>query len=249
MISVYLCDDEPIWLERLNKAVTDYQIKSDWELSIAYQSTSPEQLLQYLTEHIPMNGIYFLDIDFKASVNGMDLAKQIRNIDPQASIIFITTHDEMVMETFRLKLEVLDYIVKDKSPLEAQIHQCLHHLEEKNLAHPMNSSTAITIRIASSYHTICLHDIYYIETVKNTHKICIHLHSAIYHVPTSLSSLQKCLSDEFIQCHKACLVNVQHISKMDSNSRQVHLDNGDCCTCSVREWRKLVRKYQEIHLS
>ncbi len=248
MISVYLCDDEPIWLNRLHKAIVDYQIKSDWELAIAHQTTSPEQLLHYLSEHPPLNGIYFLDIDFKASMDGLDLAKQIRNIDPHASIVFVTTHDEMVMETFRLKLEVLDYIIKDGASLTEQLCACLLHLEEKYLTNAKASSPAISIHVASTYHTIFPQNIYYVETVKNAHKLSIHLESAIYHIPESLSSLRSRLDDNFVQCHKACLVNVFHIAKLDSTNRQIILDNGDCCSCSVREWKKLVRKYQDIFI-
>lgn len=245
MISVYLCDDEPVWLERLNKAVTDYKIKSDWEFTIAFQSTSPEALLQYLTEHTPANGIYFLDIDFKASINGLGLAKQIRAMDPRASIIFITTHDEMVMETFHLKLEVLDYIVKDTSPLTEQVHQCLKHIEEKHTKSEHPSANSITIRAEGSYRTIFVRDIYYVGTIKNTHKVCMYLQNAIYHFSDSIASLQKRLGPDFYQCHKTCLVNINHIKELDIDNHNVVLDNGSICPCSTREWRKLVKKYAQ----
>lgn len=247
MISVYLCDDESTWLERLHKAVVDYQITSDWELPIEYESTSPEELLQYLTEHTPSNGIYFLDIDFKTSINGLKLAKEIRQMDPHASIIFITTHDEMVMETFHLKLEVLDYIIKDAAPLPEQIHQCLKHIEHKHIMneHPTNHS--ITIRAEGSYRTIFVQDIYYVETIKNAHKVCLYLHNAMYHFSDSIASLQKRLGPDFYQCHKTCLVNTNHIKELDIANHKVILDNESSCSCSTREWQRLVRRYKQPH--
>ncbi len=247
MISVYLCDDESIWLERLNKAITDYQIKSDWELTVAFQTTSPKHLLQHLTEDTSTNGIYFLDIDLKADMNGMQLAQQIRTLDPHASIIFITTHDEMVMETFRLKLEVLDYIIKDSLPLQPQIHQCLQHLENRYIAQPTTHTAAITIHAAGSYHTINLESIYYVESVKNTHKVSLHTHSAIYHFSDTLSGLQECLNADFIQCHKTCIVNILHIDALNTQNHQIILDNGEICICSVRAWAKILRRYRELH--
>lgn len=247
MMSVYLCDDDPIWLERLNKAVTNYQIKSDWELKIAYDSTSPELLLQHLIEHTPKGGIYFLDIDFKASINGMELGKEIRRLDPQASLIFITTHDEMVMETFRLKLEALDYIVKDTLPLTERVHQCLAHLETKYMATTSESLHFISIRTEGSYRTIPVQDIYYVETIKNTHKVRMHLQNAMYHFSDSLASLHKRLGHDFYQCHKACIVNINHIAEMDTENRKVILDNGSICPCSTREWRMLIKKYSSLH--
>lgn len=246
MISVFLCDDDPVWLHRLHEAVAGYQIKSDWEIQIEYQTTSPEKFWRYLTEHTPAGGIYFLDIDFKSSINGMFLARQIRETDPFATIIFITTHDEMVMETFRLKLEVLDYIVKDKQLPEAQIHQCLQHIEE-NYLKGRGSHSSITLRTAGSYHTILLQEIYYIESIKGTHKICMHLKCGVYLFSESLTSVQRRLGNDFFQCHKTCLVNIRHIRELDSKDRQILLDNGDYCPCSVREWKNLVQKYLELH--
>ena len=245
MKSVFLCDDEPIWLERMQKAVCAYQIKSDWEIVIPYQSTSPEKLLNFLTEHTPEEGIYFLDIDFKATINGLELAKQIRDIDPQATIVFITTHDELVMETFRLKLAVLDYIIKDGAPLTEQIHQCLEHIEKKQQQKDKKKSTSITIRVAGSIYTIPADDIYYVESIKNTHKICIHLQSTLYHFPDSLSSMRERLGEDFVQCHKTCLVNIRHIKELNSSNHQVVLDNGECCFGSVREWKNLVQRHRE----
>uniref|UniRef100_UPI004057962D LytR/AlgR family response regulator transcription factor n=1 Tax=Acetatifactor sp. TaxID=1872090 RepID=UPI004057962D len=247
MPSIYLCDDEPIWLERLNKAVTEYQIKNDWDFTIEYESNSPEQLLSYLSKHTPKSGIYFLDIDFKSSLNGMELAREIRRVDPQASLIFITTHDEMVMETFRLKLEALDYIVKDTSPLTEKMHQCLAHLESKYNA-ATSSAHSISIRAEGSYRTIPVQDIYYIETIKNSHKVRICLQNAMYHINDSIKSLQPRLGSDFYQCHRTCLVNINHIAELDIENHRVFLDNRSICPCSTREWRTLLKIYHTLHL-
>lgn len=248
MIYVYLCDDEPVWLERLNKIVNNYQIKSDWELSIGYQSASPEHLLQYLKEHTPAHGIYFLDIDFKAAINGLELARQIRNLDAYASIIFITTHDEMVMETFRLKLAVLDYIVKDYPSLEEQVYECLSHIENNFIKNMKKDSSTITIRVAGSFFTILKHDIYYIESIKSTHKICLHLQSTLYDFSGSLSSIKESLGNDFVQCHKTCIVNIRHIKTLDASNHRIFFDNGESCFCSVRKWKFIVQKYQYTNL-
>lgn len=239
MLPVYLCDDEPTWLKRLEKSITDFQIKSDLELYIAFQSTSPKELIQYLSENTPMNGIYFLDIDFKTSLTGLELAKQIRLMDPLAFIIFVTTHEEMAMETFRLKLAALDYIIKDTSNLEIQIQQCLEHIETQFLQEKQIPSSTICLRINGSYQVFSTEDIYYIESIKGTHKISLHLHSEIHHIPVSLSTMQEKTNDVFFQCHKTCIVNPQHIVKLDTKERLILLDNGDSCPCSARTLRQL----------
>lgn len=246
MIAVYLCDDEPIWLKRLEKAVTNYQMKSDFELNIAYQTTSPEVLLEHINEDTSTNSIYFLDIDLKAGINGMELATQIRAMDSHASIVFVTTHDEMVMETFRLKLSVLDYVIKDTHNLEEEVHHCLNHIETQLLTEKRKNPDTLLLRIAGSYQIISPAEIYFIETVKNTHKVCVHLYSGMYEIPSTLSSIQKKVGADFFQCHKACLVNLKHIKKLASDGHQIILDNDDICYCSVREWKQLTRKFKSF---
>lgn len=210
MISIFVCDDESVWLDRLTQAITAYQMKSDWEIGIAYKTTSPE-----------------------------------------ASIIFVTTHDEMVMETFRLKLEVLDYIIKDGASVTEQVHQCLHHLEMKYLSLSDNKnasvSSAITICTAGSYYTFAKSEIYYVDSIKGLHKVNIHLCSAIYQASESLSSIQNRLGADFLQCHKTCLVNTEHIKSLDSSTRNIVLDNGESCPCSIREWKKVVQLYRGMY--
>lgn len=244
MTSVFLCDDKITLLKRLEKAVEDYMIKSDWELNIAYQSQSPEELLCHLKKNTPMRGIYLLDIDFKSSIDGMELAKHIRELDPQAYIIFVTTHEEMALETFHLKLSVLDYIVKDKGDVSTQVYQCLGHIEKQLLQQKAEPSDAFCLKIGGYYQMIVPNEIYFIETIKNTHKISLHLNSGIYHLPITLSAFQEKVGTNFFQCHKTCLVNLNHISGLDADKRRIVLDNKESCPCSIREWRQLLQKFQ-----
>lgn len=236
MISVYLCDDKSVWINRLSKAILDYQIKSDWEIQIEHKGTSPYALLQYLTLHMPSHGIYFLDIDFKCAMNGLHLARKIRDLDANADIIFVTAHDEMVFETFRLKLAALDYIIKDANGFTEQIHLCLSYIE-KRYASAQAKTASITIHTKGSYTNILLNEIYYIETIPGSHKVRMHLASAFYDLNGSLSGLQTKLGESFVFCSKSCLINCTHIRKKNIKQKTLLLDNGESCSCSSRAWK------------
>lgn len=240
MLSVYICDDDPFWLECLDKAVSDYQIKSDLEIRTVYKTASPSLLLQHLSEHPSINGIFLLDIDLKDSISGLTLAAQIREMDSSASLIIVTIHDEMARETFRLKLEVLDYIEKDKNNLSGQLYQCLEHIERRLSQQPKRKKT-IFIHESGSYKLLYQDEIYFLETVKNSHKVCIHLYASMHMVSACLSSIQEQLGDDFVQCHKICLVNIRHIRELHEKDRQLILDNGESCSCSVRQWKEIVQ--------
>lgn len=241
MIAIYLCDDEPLWLNRLEQAVTEYQVKSNWDFTIASRATSPAMLLEALKEFNSKNSIYFLDVDFKTSMNGMELAKEIRILDPNAVLIFVTTHEEMMRETFRLKLQALDYIIKDEGDLNSQIHQCLEYLEKSYLS-DVSGSSSITLQTGSSRRFIAKADIYYINALKNSHKVQIHTRNDLFTVSVSLASLEKQLSDTFLLCHRSILVNPAHIISTDYHNKELILDNGEKCPCSTRMWRHILEK-------
>ncbi len=242
MMSIYLCDDEHIWLQRIEKAITSYQLQSNWNIHIAYQGTSPEELLRYLREQKPTGGIYFLDIDLKSQISGLDLAVQIRKQDSKASIIFVTTHDEMVMETFRLKVSALEFIVKDAPSPETQIAECLAHLEA-SFSDTGQDTNIIRFRTNNAYYTVDPQKVYYVETIKSTHKVRLHLSNGFHDIHCSLSAIRQQAGEDFYLCHKAYLVNLRHIVRLDADNHTVILDNGDSCPCSVREWRKLTKVF------
>ena len=172
----------------------------------------------------------------------MELAKRIRELDPPASLIMVTTHEELAMETFHLKLEVLDYIIKDKGNLRSQVHKCLEHIELRLKSPENKKRSAITFRENGSYIVLSPDEIYFVETIKNSHKICIHHKSSIHLVASSLSAVGSQLGPDFIQCHKTCLVNILHIQKLIPSDRLLLLDNGECCSCSARQWKQIVNR-------
>ena len=59
MAEIYLCDDEPVWIEQMKQAVSDFMVSSDWALSIVCRATEPNELLDCLSQHNTSGGIYF----------------------------------------------------------------------------------------------------------------------------------------------------------------------------------------------
>ena len=43
---------------------------------------------------------------------GLDIAKEIRKKDPNATIVFVTTHSEFMPVTFKYRVAALDFIDK-----------------------------------------------------------------------------------------------------------------------------------------
>ena len=245
MTEIYLCDDESSWLRQMEQAILDFIVSSDWALNIVCQATGAPELLDCLSKHQTLNGIYFLDIDLKLEMNGIELGAKIRELDSEAILIFVTTHDELVMDTFRLKLQATDYILKDNGSLRSQIGETLRIVESRH----DNSTKRLTsprIRLDASgfCHFIIRDDIYYVESEKNQHKLLVHLRSEIFTLSMPLKEIAELLGNDFVFCRRGCLVNPLHITGIDRNAREIIFDNMERCRCSHRAWRLVTEKIQ-----
>ena len=92
---IIICEDDPVQRQQLDTLVENYILFHSDLFKVELQSPGPNQVVEYLNKEQPENGIYFLDIDLKADIDGIQLAEVIRKVDVQAEIIFVTTHDEL----------------------------------------------------------------------------------------------------------------------------------------------------------
>ena len=210
MTEIYLCDDEHIWIEQMEQAVLDFMISSDWALTVTCKTSAPRELLEQLLQHKTSGGIYFLDINLKSEMNGITLGAEIRKLDPEAVLIFVTSHDELVMDTFRLKLQATDYILKDNGSLRTQIGETLRAVESRygRFAGRL-SAPRIRLEAGGFIHFLIKDDIYFVESEKNQHKLSVHLRSEIFTLGMSLKAagrgfylLQARLSGQSPACNR-----------------------------------------------
>lgn len=243
MTQIYLCDDDPVWIEQMERAVTAFMISSDWAMEILCKSACPDEILDCLRQNQTLGGIYFLDIDLKAEMNGIALGAGIRELDPEAVLIFVTTHEELVMDTFRLKLQAADYILKDSGNLGSQIGDTLRALELRysNSARRL-SAPRIQLGVGGSFYFIIKDDIYFVESQKNQHKLLVHMRSEVFTITMTLRDMEKQLGEGFVLCRRGCLANPRHVVRIDPDSRQIVFDNGERCGCSYREWKAIAER-------
>lgn len=245
MNEIYLCDDDLSWLQRIEHAVERFQVKSDWNLTIVCRTQSPRQLLSTLEYRKTSSGIYFLDMEYKTEMNGLTLGKEIRKLDRDAFLIYVTVHKDMALETFRLKLLALDFIIKDSENFQDRVCQTLEYIAQK-LARGNADGESLKLSIGSSYSFFPKNDIYFIESVKNSHHIELHTISGIHRYPATIRECHAKLQEDFFLCRKGCLVNLRHVRSADRPARTLLLDNGERCQCSVRQWDAFIRLYKEM---
>ena len=126
MLKVYICEDSKDQRTRFESDLTDI-LKEEFSdmISLGLSSGNPDDILDAIRADNTL-GIFFLDIDLSARINGIQLASEIRKIQPRCYIIFVTTHSEMSYMTFSYKVEAMDFIIKDNAAdVKHRVRQCL----------------------------------------------------------------------------------------------------------------------------
>ena len=214
MFEICICDDD------YNVTIELERIIEKWakELSISYFIKIYHNAEALLFE-IPCtrkDRVYFLDI-LMTGLNGIELARQIRNFDSTADIIFLSSSTEYALESYEVK--AFNYLLKPLN--EEKILLTLKDIYRKKDRKPLKSlqvkENGITKLIP--HNSIC-----YIESRRN--KLFIFLHTN-EHIETycTMNEMEALLSHEpsFIRVHRSFLINMYHIREFSTN--KIRLQN------------------------
>ena len=105
MLRIAALDDENHALERFESVAGDFE---DIELCELFGDA--DDLLAYLEQN-PLD-VVFLDIEMPGK-SGMQLAEELRVLNPGLSVVFVTAFSQYAVEAF--ELSVFDYIMKPVS--------------------------------------------------------------------------------------------------------------------------------------
>ena len=160
-------------LDIIHKTVANYTMFHDWDnVTIFPTNTATETLEIINSEKIDF---FFLDIDLgNNEINGIELGRKIRDIDPFAKLIYITSHDNMQNIILQKMISPFAYILKNKESLEKEIRSVLEAVysqyKKEIITNP--NTNKIPIKVGTRQLFFHIDDILYFETFGN-HKISI----------------------------------------------------------------------------
>lgn len=228
MLPIYICEDEASIRQHISSHISNYyDFHSEYEKPDIIDFSDPHKLLSYLPAK-PDMGIYFLDVQLNNTMDGLDLATNIRIRDPKGFIVFITSHAEYAVKTFQLKVEAFDYINKNNSDLNAQISSALTDIHDRyNLfQNGQLNNPRIEIRCNRHIYYYFTDEIIVLTTSEYSHRIKLFTINGSMDFSGSLGKIRRFLpSSHFIQCHRAYIINKNHIKTYDAMSHMVELSN------------------------
>ena len=249
MLYVYICEDELPQLTYIKESIQKSILIHDLDLSVATASPDPYTILD-AARSSSRTGIYFLDINLNADINGLEFAQEIREIDPRGFIVFITSHSEMASLTFQMKLEVLDYIIKDRpETLSDQIFQCLSNALKKHTKIRDSRQKTFSIRIGDRVSFVSLNEILYFETNIQPHKVTLYTANMRLEFHSTLNDVFSQLDSRFCRCHRSYIINADFVRSIHLSEKTITMSDGQVIIFSLRKKHEILKwlsSYQNI---
>lgn len=245
MIPVYICEDDESFLGLLkNMALKIIAEEIDGNAEIVCTATKPADILT-LTGEDRRPALYFLDVDLGIDVmNGIELGRNIRLLNPGAYIVMITAHADKAFLTYKYKVGAKGYILKEQIE---KVETCLreqivnaYEVLSKNL---IEEQKIIVFRNNGNVLSMYANQIYYIEVVATTQRrLKIYGKNEVFEANAMLYEIKEQLDESFYQCKKSYIVNMNHIKEI-SKSRTAILTNGVEISISIQRYMDFVKHF------
>lgn len=239
MLKIYVCEDVEVQRDKIKQVIENVILMENLDMELCCVSNHPYAILEKVKETKEV-GIYFLDIDLKADMNGLQLAQEIRKYDPRGFIIFVTTHSEMSYMTFIYKLEAMDFILKDDfEELGRRVYECMLKANQRFASANNKIQTNFSVKVNEKVFTVDYDEILFFETSANVHKIILHCKNRRMEFIGKMKDIEKEVDERFYRCHRSFLVNKDNIKEIDFQNRMIYMVNGDECLISSRMMKGL----------
>lgn len=245
MVPIYICDDNGQTLAFIKSTIERYLMIKDYDMHVTLATSDPNTLLNQRTQE-DLRSIYFLDVDLAhTEFDGFTLAKALRKIDTRGFFIFVTTHEELIFETFKYRLEAMSYLTKENpAHLTEQIQENLDEIYRLISQERGSTETYYTIQAGERVYQLPLSEIYYFETSERSHFLRVYGKDRIIEFRGNLQEIEEDLTPDFCKVHRSFLVNLAKIKYADYKKAELEMTNGATCFIS-RKGKRLLKERLE----
>ena len=172
--------------------------------------------------------ILLLDIEM-GTMDGVSLAKKIRQENNSVQIVFITGFADYISEGY--EVSALHYLMK---PVK---QDKLFAVLDRAVAAMQRTERVILLPVGGEMLRLPISQVQYVEAF--SHTVAIVTGTDTIQIKMPISEVEKLLGDGFIRCHRSYLVGLKHIARLSKT--EVILDNGKALPLS-RSAAPLVHK-------
>ena len=211
MLSVAIVEDSEPDAEILKNHLHRYETEQDVRFQIARFRDGDEIAVKYRGGY----DLLLLDIEMQF-MDGMKAAEEIRKVDPEVIIVFVTNAPQYAIRGYAV--DAFDYILKpvEYMAFSRRLDLVCQRLEKRQARYLSISSQSGMSKVSTS-------DIYYIEI--SNHSLLFHTKKGLIRSTGSLRDLEEKLEPSgFFRSSKGYLVNLEYVDRVEGEDAIVHGD-------------------------
>lgn len=198
MIRIAIVEDEEYYVKQLTGYLEEYQKSESVEFDITVYRDGDAITAEYKAQF----DIILMDIQMKF-VDGMTAAEEIRKIDSEVVIIFITNMTQYAIRGY--EVDALDYVLKPVSyfAFSEKLKRAVSKLKKRK-------SSYIMLTVKGGIMRVDVSNIYYVES--SGHTLIYHTAGGDYLTSGTMKAAEEELGEfGFSRGNKCYLINLDHV--------------------------------------
>ncbi len=198
MIRIAIVEDETLYAEQLKSYLKRYEEEQGQTFSIRIFSDGDEIVHKYRSDF----DIILMDVEMKF-MDGMTAAEEIRRVDTEVVIIFITNMAQYAIRGYAV--DALDYVLKPVSyfAFSERLKRAIERMRRRE-------SKCIMVNIKGGTVRLNIANIFYVDS--EGHTLILHTILGNYETTGTMREMEEKLRDmNFCRGNKGYLINLQHV--------------------------------------
>ena len=196
MISIAIVEDEEMYAKQLQQFLHQYEKENKEMFDITVYSDGDQIVNKYKSQY----DIILMDVEMKF-MDGMSAAEEIRKIDTEVVIIFITNMAQYAIRGYAV--DALDYVLKPVSyfAFSQRLNRAISRMKKRE-------AKIIMVNMKGGMVRINVANIYYIES--QGHTLILHTILGNYETTGKMKEMEEKLAEmNFCRGNKGYLINLQ----------------------------------------
>ncbi len=230
MINIAIVEDEAMYAKQLEEFLRQYGEENGETFDITIYSDGDQIVHKYKSQY----DILLMDVEMKF-MDGMSAAEEIRKVDTEVVIIFITNMAQYAIRGYAV--DALDYVLKPVSyfAFSQRLNRAISRMKKRE-------QKVITVNIKGGTVRINIANIYYIES--QGHNLILHTILGNYESPGTMKDIEEKLSEmNFCRGNKGYLINLQHVDGIQDGCALVKGEQLLLSRSRKKEFMEALTKY------
>ena len=236
MLNFIVVEDNNSQREKMKKIIIKYMMRNDIDYDVLEYNDLTTDLINYINDN-HYDNIYILDYELPTS-DALDISRLVREEDWTSPIIINTVHGKLAFETFKQKLQILDFL--DKSDTEEHEYFSVFDVALKVFKKKPN---LLKFRECYKEYSISMDSILYIYRDSYIRKLVIVTDHGEYFITRNVKDMLKLLDNRFKITHKACIVNMERVEALLWREGIVKFENGMQIDMLSKTHKKEIMEY------